>query len=344
MTSTFRDVLVTPYSDLLLVGPQRLVHRGGPHWPDFESQYEARHQRRGECVDDEPEWQASQHRLEDRWAWAGPICAHFGHQLLEFSTRLVPTLAEDRDARFLFAVPPSGRFGSIDETPRFFRELLEWFGIHPSRCHVVTAPTVVDDLSVVPQSEQLGGPGPSESHLDVMDALTYRRLGLPERRDVVYVSRAGLSARFCGEALLEDALVACGVHVVRPETLPLAQQLEAYASARLLIFAEGSAMYGPILLGRTLAEVVVLTRRPGWRLANKSLSPRARSLRYFDAIEELVPGRNWRGESVEFAGLTILDDEMLLGVFDSLDIPVRRHWDARRYADCRTEDLQAHRS
>jgi hypothetical protein len=343
MTSTFHDVLVTPFSDLLRVGPRRCVHRGGPHWPDFESQYEARHQRGGACVDDEPEWQAAQHRLTGSWAWAGPISAHFGHQLLEFSTRLVPTLAEEPDARFLFSVPPSGRFGSMDATPTFFREMLDWFGIDPARCHIVTAPTVVDELSVAAQSEQLGGTGPAESHLDRMDALSYRRFGLPERRDAVYVSRAGLSTRFCAETLLEDALAACGVHVVRPETLPLARQLETYASARLLIFAEGSAMHGPLLLGRSLADVVVLTRRPGWRLAARSLTPRARSLQYFDAVEELIPGRNWRGEPVVWAGLTILDDQMLLDVFDSLDVPVRRHWDARRYADCRTEELQTHR-
>src|SRR5690242_5606502 len=42
---TFRNVVVAPYTDLLLVGPQRAVHRGGPAWPDFDNQRDARHQR-----------------------------------------------------------------------------------------------------------------------------------------------------------------------------------------------------------------------------------------------------------------------------------------------------------
>ena len=116
---TFRDVLVTPYSDLLSVSripgrrrdaARRPVHRGGPHWPDFDTQHEARHCRRGEPVNDEPEWQPSGERLRGRWAWAGPISSHFGHQIIDFSMRLGPTLAQDGEARFLFAATPFGPF------------------------------------------------------------------------------------------------------------------------------------------------------------------------------------------------------------------------------------------
>jgi len=338
---TFRDVVVTPYSNLLWVGPQRGVHIGGPHWPDFSEQRAARHQREGQPVDEEPAPNPARGRLAGRWAWAGPICAHFGHQIIEFSMRLMPTLTHDRDVRFLFAVPPSGRYGTIAATPPYFRAILDWFGITPARCHVTTTPLLVEELVVAPQAEQLGGPVPKAEHLDAMDRHTLEQLGTRERQGAVYVSRAGVATRFAGEDVLESALSASGVEVIRPETLPLRAQLRTYASAQLLIFAEGSAPYASALLGRSLGDVVVLNRRPGAHLGLASLRPRATSLRYCDVVREFLAGRNWRGERVKHAGLTVLDEDALLETFDALELPVRRHWDSARYAARCDQDVKA---
>ena len=46
--TAFSDVAVVPYSDLLVEGPDALIHRGGPGWPDFDRQDEARHKRAGQ--------------------------------------------------------------------------------------------------------------------------------------------------------------------------------------------------------------------------------------------------------------------------------------------------------
>ncbi len=256
--------------------------------------------------------------------------------------RLVPTLAHHPDARFLFAAQPSGHPDSIDAAPRFLHDVLDWLGIPTTRCHVVTTPVIVDELVVAPQAEQLGGPGPTEQHLNLMDDIARRHLSGTKRDRCVYVSRAAQAGHFAGEDLLEEALAACGVQVIRPETLPLGAQLRTYASARLLIFAEGSAMYGPLLLGRSLGDVVVLVRRPGQRLARPSLLPRSTSLRYFEGIAEYMPGRTWRGDVANFGGLTVLDEKELLQTFDVLDVPVRDHWDAARYEElCRKAPADA---
>jgi Glycosyltransferase 61 len=340
---SFRNVLVTPYSDLLQAGPDHLLHRGGPHWPDFDRQHEARHCRRGKPADHEPRREAPRDRLLGTWAWAGPICTHFGHQILEFSMRLAPTLASEPGARFLFAPGLNGHPRLVDESPRFFKDVLHWFGIPPTRCHVITGPATVDELVVAPQAEQLGGPGPSRRHLNLMDVHTLQRFGDVRRCGSVYVSRAGMSARFAGEAFLEEVLAQCGVTVVRPETMPLVDQLRVYRSAERLIFTEGSALYGPLLMGRSLADVVVLKRFHVGALAKPMLERRAQSLRYYDMISDLIPGRARSGRLAEFAGMAVLDEEALLETFDSFDIPLRSHWDSRRYADLRDEDVEGHR-
>jgi Glycosyltransferase 61 len=340
---SFPNVLVTPYSDLLRAGPDHLDHRGGPHWPDFDRQQAARHRRRGEPADHEPRCQPPGGRLRGTWAWAGPICTHFGHQILEFSMRLAPTLATVPGARFLFAADPTGHPTSVDEAPRFFQAVLDWFDIAPARCHVVTHAVTVDELVVAPQAEQLGGPGPSRQHLDLMDSHTDRRLGHFARRGTVYVSRAGMPARFAGEGFLEKELVRCGVSVIRPETMSLADQLRTYAASEQLIFAEGSALYGPLLMGRSLADVVVLKRFREGRLAKPMLEPRALSLRYHQTIRGLMPGRTRSGRMTDFAGIALLDEEALMDIFDALEIPLRRHWDSRQYAESRDDDIEAHR-
>ena len=189
-----------------------------------------------------------------------------------------PALLHDASARFVFAVHPSGRFATLDTAPPFVRDVLAWFGADRSQCHVVTTPARVDELAVVPQAEQLGGPGPSSSHLDAMDALVRQRLPSQRRTGAVYVSRSGMRARFAGERYLDAVLERCGVAIIRPEDLPLARQLQTYASSDRLIFVEGSALHAAVLLGRSLNDVVVLFRRAGKRLA--SLCSRIASPRF----------------------------------------------------------------
>jgi Glycosyltransferase 61 len=256
--------------------------------------------------------------------------------------RLVPTLASEPGARFIFAAPPTGHPTSVDEAPRFFKDVLNWFDISPTKCRVVADAVTVDELVVAPQAEQLGGPGPSGPHLDLMDAHTHGRFGDVARRGTVYVSRAGMPARFAGEAFLEELLVRCGVSVIRPETMSLVDQLRIYATAERLIFAEGSALYGPLLMGRSLADVVVLKRFREGRLGKPMLEPRALSLRYYQTTRDLMPGRARSGRLTDFAGIALLDEDALLETFDGLDIPLRCHWDSRQYEESRDGDIEAH--
>ena len=76
-------------------------------------------------------------------------------------------------------------------------------------------------------------PSPLEVHPEEVPQLVARRLpDATARSGAVYVSRAGMHARLAGEAYLEQVMRDAGVHVIRPETLPLPLQLEAYATER----------------------------------------------------------------------------------------------------------------
>jgi hypothetical protein len=334
-TLTFRDVLITPYTDLLDNPTGGAFHRGGPHWPDWSTQTVARHCRHGSPIDVEPHEAEPTSTLPGTVAWGGAMLWHFGHQIADFTTRLLPTLAELPDVRLAYSTREQLQIRTMDRASPVFRDILDWYGIPHERVHLVAEPTMVERLVVAPQAEQPIGPGPEPWYLDLLDAHTTLRLGEMERSGSVYVSRADQSARFAGEAYLEDVLREVGFRVLRPETLPLEQQLRAYAGAESILFAEGSAIHGAQLMGRALGDVqVLMRRREHWRATEPVLRPRSRSLRYVDVLRGLVHGLDTGGEPSLFRGLGILDPELLLA-----KLPLGPVWDQQTYERARDADV-----
>jgi hypothetical protein len=338
---SFDNVLVTPFTELLQNGGTvPTLHRGGPDWPEFDRQTHARHCRGGVPVDHQPAPAPEELTLDGPFAWGGPVVGHFGHQIADFGTRLGPTLAAWPEAVFLHAGLHWDAIGSLVRTPEHFQHMLAWLGIPPDRVRFVDRATRVRKIFVAPQAEQLGGPGPATTYLDWLDELTAARLGRIAKEGVVYVSRAGTPARFAAETYVEDALIEAGVRVVRPETLPLEEQLRTYASARHLIFAEGSAMNGAQLLGRTLGQVTILRRRPGSEAARTALEPRSQSLHYIEPLRGLIHGVNRLGVPETWNGISVLDGRMFVEELEAIGIPLRPQWRSKDFAARRDADLR----
>lgn len=335
----FERIVISPYSDLLDNPRGGAFHRGGPRFPNWTSQTTARHCQSGRPIDVEPEPIAPIERFAASAAWMGPISDHFGHQIADFSMRIMPALYHCPDARLIFSSHPRNGFVFFTRVPRFFAQILEWFEIPKPNVSLVSVPTIFDELLVLPQAEQPGGPGPSASHLDVMDAFISRKPPVLASRSTLFVSRAGQAARFAGESFLENALSAAGVTVIRPELLTLPEQLRAYRSADTLLFSEGSALHSLQLLGRIKSSVVVITRRPKSRLGEKSIRPRASGLTYVDAVKGLIHGPRLSGEPAPELGLSVLDDVALLESLRQIGIDISPFWDGNAYRAQRDQDV-----
>jgi hypothetical protein len=286
-------------------------------------------------IDDEPPEAEPTAVLEDRVAWGGAVAfwmgqGHYGHQIADFSTRLLPTVSEDPDVRFAFGVKEKFRahLDSFEKMPEFFREILEWYGIGGDRVHLVAEPTLAKQLVVAPQAEQMGGPGPEDWYLDLQDAHTESRLGRVERSGSLYASRVTQPSRFAGEAYLESALDGAGFRPFYPERLPLQEKLRAFAGAESMILAESSGLHTAQLMGRALGDITVLVRNPGWKVASEVLAPRARSLRYVDAVRGILHTKDIaiRPEQASWRALHILDPEQL-----EAELPLGPGWDRKRF-------------
>lgn len=342
----FDDVPILPYVDLLDVGKKRggVAHRGGPLWPDWDRQTVARHCRRGKPVDTPPDVLPPTDTFTEPVAWAGGIVGHFGHQIADFSARILPTLVTWPDAVLVFAVKPESGMPSWETVPRFFQEIVAWFGLDPQRLRIVSRPTLASRLLVAPQGEQFGAlcgdVGPSAEYLDALDALVCRRLGKGDRRGAVYVSRAGQRVRFAGETEIEKALSRAGVEVFRPETVPLREQLRRYAGAERLIFAEGSAVHGLQLLGRGLGDVTVLSRRPGSTIARASILARARSVDHLDCDVRSIVLLGPSGRPAIHGGVAVLDEDLLVERLGAIGLPMRSSWDSGAFREARERDVR----
>lgn len=331
---TFRNVVVYPTQQLLK--PPFMLFRGGPDWPQFWLQRFPRHCRFTPAIplDIRPRRAATRVvQRQSQGVWCGPLTPHFGHAVTTFGSRLATASLLPTDVPLLF----SARAG--EEPPGFFWQILARFGVLPERVRIVSSPVIVDTLSVLPQAERLFGGAPSAAYLDLLDQLG----GAPPRRDgsKFYVSRAGMwKGKIAGESYLEMALERCGYKAFRPEDFPLDEQLDTYRRASHLVFAEGSAIHGLQLLGRIGAEVTVIARRPGARLAESALSARVASLRYVDAVRGLLHGVGGSGRRQPSAGMTIVDTAVLVAKLEDGGIPIGSRWIEAEFQQHQSRDLK----
>ncbi|MBY6092918.1 glycosyltransferase family 61 protein [Maritimibacter alkaliphilus] len=328
----FREIPVVPVTEAV-----NMVMRGGPAWPDWRGAAALRHNRSGQPVDRFPPALPDQQVPFDTPAtWGGHCVAHFGHFIAEHGTRILQSRVAHGDKPMLFTLEP-GR--TAEDVPGFFWQILAWYGVSARQVRFVHQPLRVSELWAAPMAEQWAHVPTAEGYLDLLDANTAARGLRPRTRDVVYVTRAAMEATAeghgAGEPYLNRALEQLGVTVIRPEAMPLEEQLAHYQGAKLLIFAEGSAMHGRQLLGRADQTVVVLNRRPGMRIGLAALQPRVSRMLYAEATRGTASVLWPNGNPWIVRAISIYDTEVLLGVFEALGIPLSQVWDEAAYLAAR---------
>jgi Glycosyltransferase 61 len=328
------------------VVPVKLVTRmkghGGPIWPDFPSQVAVRHCRNGIPGDRQPRRPSRMRPLAEPAVWGGFLAPQFGHLVAEHLTRLPQSLRDRPEDIYLFTVQP----GDTDEAlPAYVWDVLDWYGLRRDRCRIVTRPWLVRELRVAVQGEMLGKISPDAEFLDLLDATTLRNALVPEPSNIVFVTRAGLVSNgkggHAGESYLAGLLQRLGVRVVDPAELSIRRQMEIYAGARTLIFAEGSALHGRCLLGRVAQDIHVLRRRPQRNSARPQLAVRCRTLCYHEVNAGTLGTRTETRSTRADLEVALFDPAVLIAVFAGFGIELGPHWDAAAYRASVRSDLMA---
>ncbi|MGJ7094794.1 glycosyltransferase 61 family protein [Vibrio hannami] len=336
-----QNVVVAPYQYLL--SGKGKIHQGGPVFPDWNtSPY--RHYRCGKPVDNLPVVPLQGNpTIKEPVFWCGAIYQHFGHQVSEFSSRILVYKYFAKKMRlngkYCFAISESSHWKVVDDLPTFFLDILDWFNIPYEQVLLVRSPLYVEQLYVCPQQEHLGEPSPTKS--DYIELLTtHAEQSSPVSRvseGGVFVSKAGLpDARFAAEKYLEECFIKAGISVIKPETLSLKEQINAYLAHEDLFFTEGSAIHGLQLLGKNVKNVHVLMRHKGTFAANR-LIPRSISVNH---IAPLGFVHKFNGtDALEHTGLSFVDTVGVEGYVRSLGY-VDFKLDSEEYRRLAIEDLQ----
>ena len=328
---TFTDIPVVPFSDLLGGPLGGAEHAGGPIWPDWDNRTFERHCRDRQPIDQKP---SLDHDLVpvsiDHAFWGGPIANHFGHQIADFSMRILPSRFVDPAAKLVF-------FANLFEPPQWFHEILRWADVGANDVFFAKQAHQFDALSVCEQPEQLWATQPSNDHLDLMDRfIQNKQLDLKRMSQPIYVSRAGLnviSAGFAGERYLEHCINQSGGYVFRPELNPLEDQLKLYLRSGELIFAEGSAIHACQLLGRFPANVDVLSRNEHFNIISPNISNRVNNYRNIHAVKHVICGLTLSGKENVWNTVSIFDLEKLHDYFKSKGLDISKCWNMDAYID-----------
>ena len=219
------------------------------------------------------------------YVYGGVYVPHFGHFIAEFVHRLwVLGKPAYRDCTVIFilhqrkAVPR-----------RFFAETLAYFGV--KKWIVIDKPTRVEKLVIAEQGKILGHP----VHPDYMEFLHSRAhlAGLlqPQKagKDKILVMRGHMATRrlLCEEAFTEQ-LTHLGYKEIRPERLPVTEQLRTLATAEKIIISDGSTCHLFDLLPAVPAHIAFLGRQPLARLGDECIAPKVRSVVSFNQVVELI--------------------------------------------------------
>lgn len=313
---------------------------GGPVWPEAARATFVRFESRREWIDQPLEpVERCEARIERPCVWGGYVQPHFGHMVAEHAGRLLWSSHARPDDLVVLVAEPGATMATL---PTFVAELLDWYGIDAGRVHLLDRPTLARELRVAPQAEPFHGDPPSEDYLDLLDHHAERAALPPTAAEHLYVGRVGLPGRakagHVGEAYLAGVLARLGVRVMDPAALPLREQLAAYAGARHLIFAEGSAVHGRQLLGRADQAITVIARRHRRRIAAPNLGPRCASLAYVEAVRATVAPVLWYGARLPSLALAFYDVPALHRGLAARGLDVASVWDDEAYqAACRAD-------
>ncbi len=347
---TFENVVVTPH----VRNAAGRTMPSGPIWPDWASQILARHCRHGFPEDREPPWpEKVEVYVDEPMIWCGMAHPHFGHFMSEFAPRILQSKQHGQGSPLLFgcSYPKMIETGALEDTPRHFRFVLDWYGVKPEEVRFCTKVMQVKTLKVAAQAEQLVSltrkkepPSIAEEYLDLLDENTARNNFVPIPNRVVYVSRGKMPA-FRGNHLaakyLDTVLEALGVTVYYPEHNPLGHQIATYAGAQELIFAEGSAIHGAQILGRSFNNLTILNRRTDTRLVEKNMVPRCKYFSFIDALSHIFVFNDPSNKPMPAFAMAKFNLDQLFKDFKDRGIDLAQAWNMAAYNQAVEESLMA---
>lgn len=253
---TLADACVVPPKISAMIQPAGVLYSDGSYCP------EGALWRKYRPITTAPEPpQQIKHQLRGRWLWGGVLWVHFGHFLVESSSRLWALSQVEEDIRGILFVPKRPSVGK--EVRGYQREFLDLFGTDlPIK--VVTQPTRIQELVVPGQGFGLGKITQGTRRFRETVHSRFAKEIAPEGPEKLYISRSKLGlgkGGLLGEEQLETLLEAEGYEIYHPQDHSLSHQIARYKAAKQVVAADGSALHLFAMVGRSDQQVAMILRR-----------------------------------------------------------------------------------
>ncbi|QLQ20584.1 MAG: hypothetical protein HZT43_21410 [Exiguobacterium profundum] len=189
------------------------------------------------------------------------------------------------------------------------KEVMDWCGLPPDRLCLVDRPMQCDRLRTVPLPEEISDSIPTPGYLALLEE-NAARLSLRPAAERASMSPALACwpgrAAFTPRRLSDRPASTAGLRHPSPESVSLRRQMEVYAGAETLVFAEGSALHGRQLIGWRDQTIAVINRRGGSRMARSALQARSRATLHVDAVRVIAVPTSPEGREMVETGLCFL--------------------------------------
>tara|TARA_R110002049_G_scaffold10127_3_gene50323 strand:+ start:27395 stop:29164 length:1770 start_codon:yes stop_codon:yes gene_type:complete len=286
---------ITPLHDAVVVPPvgSKLVQAAGVLQADGSHFAQGALWRNGRALTTAPDMpQGDIPRREGTWLWGGVLWMHFGHFLVESSSRLwaLDQIKENIDG--ILYIPKRPRNGS--DVFDFQRDFVALLGTDaPVVC--IDAPCRVDRLLVPGQGFGLGAMAKGTADFRAAIAARFAKDVKPDGPKKLYISRSKLPAgrgNLIGEDALEQELANAGYTVFHPEKHDLRSQIATYKAARQIIAAEGSSLHLLAMVADAKQKVAIVVRRPS--SATRGLEDHLRAFAGIEPVTLCRLTRSWK--------------------------------------------------
>lgn len=204
--------------------------------------------------------------------FGGILFNNFGHFLLESLSRLWAYEYVRELDPYIFFYEDMGKSNYLEKR-NFINQVFTGFNIPLKRIFFLDRITKIKNILI--PSQKYGYEfcrQPDNIFLRFMHSFKFPRL-IPkgfEKSNKIYVSRSKMPYGFgklMGEELFEDYLRLNGYNIFHPEFYSLYEQLTVYSRTTKIIFCDGAALHGCILLPQLESAVAVIARRrhPQWK-------------------------------------------------------------------------------
>lgn len=199
--------------------------------------------------------------LAGRWLWGGVLWDHFGHFVVESSSRLwaLPHVLDDIEGILFIPKRPDHESGKKSFQREFIDQLAPGLPVK-----IVHEPTKVDHLIVPEQGFGLGQISAGSAAFRETMARHFAQDVAPSGGKKLYISRSEINIKrggVLGEKMIETYLAAAGYEIFHPEKHDIATQIARYKAAEVVLSCEGSALHLFGMTARPNQKVGVVLRR-----------------------------------------------------------------------------------